>query len=154
MAFCLVVRQPCYVGTSTYHRLHIPFLFCKIDIREDANIHKTFACRNLSNNICTVVEEWHHGYFCLGYFFSSTHFDLVSLMAQKVWRLSGVVLLHDRCSHVRNYICLPSNIVLFLSAGTKYLFPPSTPTSPFRFLTTTPVSILSFLASKFRGLSF
>ena len=21
--------------------------------------------------ICKVVEEWHHGYFCLGYFFSS-----------------------------------------------------------------------------------
>ena len=43
-----------------------------------------------SNNICTVVGEWHHGYFCLAYFFSSTHFYLVSWIAQKVWRHCGV----------------------------------------------------------------
>ena len=70
-AFCLVVREP-----------------CDADIREDANIHKAISCKYLSNDICTVVEEWHHGYFCLGYFFSSTPFDLVSLMAQKVWWLA------------------------------------------------------------------
>ena len=30
-----------------------------------------------SQIICTVVEEWTHGYLCLGCFTSSTHFDLV-----------------------------------------------------------------------------
>ena len=48
-----------------------------MDTREDAHIHKTIACKYLSNNICTVVKEWHHGYLCLGNFSSSTHYDLV-----------------------------------------------------------------------------
>ena len=34
------------------------FCFVKTDTREDANIHKAIACKYLSNNICTVVEEW------------------------------------------------------------------------------------------------
>ena len=53
--------------------LNNPFHFYRIGTRSDANIHKAFACRYLSNNICTVVEEWTHGHFCLGYFSSSTH---------------------------------------------------------------------------------
>ena len=64
--------------------------------RADANIHKAFAYKYLSNNFCTVVEEWTHGYFCLRYFSSSTHFDLVIRLAQKAWRLQCVlVFLHD-----------------------------------------------------------
>ena len=39
--------------------------FCKIDTREDANIHKAISCKYPSNNICTVVGEWHHGYLLL-----------------------------------------------------------------------------------------
>ena len=79
-AFCLVVHQPYDAGTNTCPRLCSPFLHCKINTREDANIHKAIACKYLSNNIYLVVEEWHHGYFSLGYSSSSTHFDLVSLM--------------------------------------------------------------------------
>ena len=33
-ACCLVVRQPCDAGTNACPRLYIPFLFCRIDIRE------------------------------------------------------------------------------------------------------------------------
>ena len=66
LIFCLVVHQPDDAGTNTYPWLHTQFLFCKIDIWEDANTHKAIACKYLSNNICTVVEEWQHGYFCLG----------------------------------------------------------------------------------------
>ena len=62
LAFYLVVHQPCNAETDT----------C--------------AYRYLSNTICTVVEEWTHGYFCLAYFSSSTHFDLVTRVAQKVCR--------------------------------------------------------------------
>ena len=36
----------------------------RIDIREDANTHKAIACKYVSNSVCTVVEECHHGYFC------------------------------------------------------------------------------------------
>ena len=118
----MVVHQTYAAGTNTYPRLCSPFLFCKIDIREDANIHKAIACKYLSNNVCTVVEEWQHGFFCLGCFFSSTHFDLVTRMAQKVWRHRGLVFVHDRYSHAGNCIGLLSNTGLFLSTGNKYLF--------------------------------
>ena len=128
--------------------------FCKIDTREDANIHHSIACQYLSNCICTVVGEWHHGYFSLGYFSSSTHFDLVMRLAREVWRLCDLVFGHDRYSHAGNCVGLLSNTGLFLSTGDKYLFPPSTPLSPFRFLTTAPVAILPCLASKFRNRSF
>ena len=79
--------------------LHPVSVFTEIDTREDGNIHKAISCKFLSNNICTVVEEWHHDYFCLGYFFSSTHFELVTLKAQKVWRQCVLVFAHDRYSH-------------------------------------------------------
>ena len=67
-------------------RRNPPFLFCEFDTREDANIHQAIACKYPSNNVCTVVEEWIHGYFRLGCFSSLIHFDHVSLMAQKPWR--------------------------------------------------------------------
>ena len=63
--------------------LHPDSFFKRLGTRADANIHKTFARRSSSNNICTVVEQWNHGYFCLGRFSSSTHFDLVVRLAQK-----------------------------------------------------------------------
>ena len=45
--------------------LHVPFLFLvKIDTREDAINHKVISYKYHSNSICTVVEEWHHSYFC------------------------------------------------------------------------------------------
>ena len=69
-----------------------------------------------------VIEEWTHGHFCLGYFSSSTHFDLVTGMAQRVWRHCGLVFVHDRYSHAGNCIGLLSNTGLFLSTGKKYLF--------------------------------
>ena len=75
-------------------------------------------------------------------------------MAQRVWRLSVSVFVHDGYSHAGNCIGLLSNTGLFLSTGNKYLLFPSTPLSPFRFLTTTPVSIFPCLASKFRNRSF
>ena len=82
---------------------------------------KAISCKYLSKNICTVVGEWHHGYFCLGYFSSSTHFDLVTLIAQKVWRLWVLVFVHDLGSRDGNCIGLPSDSGLFLSTGNMYL---------------------------------
>ena len=69
----LVVHQPCNAETDTCLELHNPFHFSRIGTRADANIHKTCKCRFPSTHICTVVEEWTQGYFCLGYFSSSTH---------------------------------------------------------------------------------
>ena len=122
MALCLIVHQPHDAGTNTYPKLCTSFLFCRIDTQVDANIHKAIACKYLSDNICKVVGEWHYGYFCLGYFFSSTHFDLVTLRAQKVWRLWVLVFAHDRYSHAGNCIGLLSSTGLFLSIGNRHLF--------------------------------
>ena len=92
-----------------------PFHFYKLALGPGANIHKTFAFKYPSNNICTVVEDnGPDGYFCLGYFSSSTHFDLVMHLAQKTWRQCVLVFAHDRYSHAGNCIILLSNIGLFL----------------------------------------
>ena len=64
----------------------------------------------------------HHGYFCLGYIFSSTHFDLVRSMARKVWRQCVLVFGHDRYSHAGNCIGFLSNTGLLLSTGNRNLF--------------------------------
>ena len=53
----LLMSQPHDAGTYTYPWLCNPFLFCKIDIREDAHNHKAVSCKYLSNSIGTVVEE-------------------------------------------------------------------------------------------------
>ena len=63
------------------------FCFVKLTLGRMPMFKRRLSASTFSNNICTVVEEWHHGYFCLGYFSSSTHFDLVVRLAQKVWRL-------------------------------------------------------------------
>ena len=86
-SFCLfiwlfihfVMRKQTLVSSITTR-----FIFHKIGTRADANIHKTFACRYLSNSICTVVEEWTNDYFCLGYFSSWTHIYLLIRLAEGV----------------------------------------------------------------------
>ena len=153
LAFCSVVHQHNDAGTNTYTRLCSPILLCKIDTWEDANTHKAIACKHLSNNICTVVEEWHHVTFCLGYFFSSTHFDLVSLMAQKVWRHCGLLLCTIVTLMPETALVSFRTLAFFFPLATS-TFSSSTPISPIRFLTTAPVPILPCLASKFRNRSF
>ena len=110
--------------TDTCLQPYNPFHFYGIGTRVDANIYKTFACRYLSNNICTVVEEWTHGYFCLGYFPSSTQFDLVMRLAQKAWRQCALVFVHDLGFRDGNCIGLLANTGLFLSTGNRHLFLP------------------------------
>ena len=53
---------------------------------------------------------------------SSTHFDLVTRMAQKAWRHCGLVFVHDRYSRAGNCIGLHSNTGLFLATGNRYFF--------------------------------
>ena len=89
--------------------LCIPNQFCKIDIREDANSYNVISYKYLSNYICTVVEEFCQSDFCLGYFSSSTHFDLVIRLAQKAWRQCVLVFAHDLGSRGGNCIGLLSN---------------------------------------------
>ena len=127
--------------------------FSKTGTRADANNHKTFACRYIPNNICTVVEEWTSGYFCLGYI-SSTHFDIVLWLAQKVWRQCVLVFARDLGFRGGNCNGLLANTGLFLSTDNRYLFPPSTPDNPFRLFVTAPDSLSPCLASKFRNQSF
>ena len=121
-AFCLVVHQPYDAGTNTYPRFCILFPLCKIYTLEDANIHKAVACKYSSKNICTVVEEWHHDHFCLRYFFSWTHFDLVRRMARKVWLQCVLVFGHDLGLRGGNCNGLLSNTGFFSFRAWRQIF--------------------------------
>ena len=79
----------------------------RIDIRVDANIQKVISYKYFSNSICTVVEEFCQSDFCFWRSFFLTCFYLVSLMDQRVERLSVSVLVHDHCSHAGNCTGLP-----------------------------------------------
>ena len=79
------------------------------------------AC-TLQNNIYTVLEEWTHGYFCLGYFSSSTHFYLVKGLARKVRRQCVLVFAHDRFSWRKLQRSPCETPCLVLSTGSRYLF--------------------------------
>ena len=130
LLWALYVHQPCDAETDTCLQPYNPFHFHRIDTRADANIQTTFAYKCLPNNICTVFKEWTHGYFCLGYF-SSTHFDLVARMAQKLWRHCGLVFVHDLGSRAWDCIGFFANTSLFLSTGNRYLFLPQRRLIPF-----------------------
>ena len=121
-AFYVVVHQPCDEETNTCLLTYNQFLFNKIGTRRDSNIHKAFAYRYLSSNIYTGVEEWTHGYFCLGYFSSSTHFYLVKGLARKVWRQCVLVFTHFLGSRGGNWNGLLANTGLLLCTGNRYLF--------------------------------
>ena len=121
-AFYLVVHQPCNEETDTCLLTYNPFLLCKIGTWANANLHKAFACKYPSDNIYTIFEEWTHGYCCLGYFSSSTHFYLVKGLAPKVWRLCVLVLAHDLGYRGGNCNGHLANTGLFLSTGNIYLF--------------------------------
>ena len=130
--------------TNTCLPPYNPFLFYRIDFREDANTHKAISCR-LSTNGSMVT------------FASDASRPRHTSTSWKGWlgRCGGSVfcfLWHDLGLRGGHCTGLPSNIGLFLSTGS--IFPPSTPLNPFRFWTTAPVPILPCLASKFRNRSF
>ena len=128
-------------------QLYTRFQLKRIDIRAAANIHKTRsrAC-TFSNNICTVVEEWTHGYFCQGYFSSSTHFNLV--LARKVCRQCVLVFAHDLWASWRKLHLSPRENWPF--SFHWYTFLPSTPKNPFRLFTTDQIQFSLCLTSMFR----
>ena len=95
-----------------------------------------------------------NGYFCLGYFFSSTHVDLVRRMAQKgVAALSSGFWARSSLSY-QNLHCSPFEHWPFCCHWVTCTFSSFYGIYPFRLLTTAPVSIFSCLASKFRNHSF
>ena len=97
-ALLLVARQPCGAGIDTYPLLYSLFCLSELTLGR-----LTIVTRWSHTSICTVVEESCQGYFCLWHSFFSTHFDLVTRMARKVWRLSV-------------------SVGLFLSTGNIYPF--------------------------------
>ena len=134
--------------------LRTRFTFYRIGIRSDANIHNAFACRYLSNNICTVVEEWTHGNFCLGYFSSSTHNDLVIRLDQRVWRQCVLVFVHD-LGFVTETASVSLQTLAFFSTSNRYQFLLQRRLIPFD---SWPLVLIQFshacMASKFRNRSF
>ena len=75
------------------------------------NVHKSIAYKYLSNNVCTIVEEWIHGYFCLGYFSSSTHSDLV--------RIFDILEFHSIQYRIPNIIIMCSRTVSWAQSNSK-----------------------------------
>ena len=152
LAFCVFVRQPCDAGTDAYPRPYNPFLFCKkMKLGRMPIFTKQPRASTFQNKICTVVEQWIHGYFCLGCLSSPTHFYLVTRLAHKMWRQCVLVCGHDRYSHARNCICLFSDTGLFWFPLVTNTFSTFNANDSFRLFTTAPDSILPLLASKIRN---
>ena len=150
----LVVHQPCNAETDTCLQPYNPFHFYRVGTLADAFTHKAFACRYFSNNICTVVEEWTHGYLSLGYFFHDT-FRHVTRMAQKVWRHCVLFFLRTIITLMPETALVPlRTLAFFLSTGNRYLFLIQRRSIPFDSLTRALDSILPCLASKFRNRIF
>ena len=130
----LAETQPNYgtiftIATAFLSSLPLVFLWivalCRLFVRLFVNLvvpHKAIACNCLSNSIYTVVEEWYQDHFCPWYFFSSTHFDLVIRLAQKVWRQCVLVFAHDLGLRGGNCNGLFANTGFLLSTDNKYLF--------------------------------
>ena len=152
-ACCWIVPQPSSAEKSTLRRIYIPLQTYRIDIREDANSHKVIYCKYLSRSFCAAVGWTSQTGLCFWSSFFSTHFYLLVSVAQKMEQL-WVPVLHDHDSRVGNCIGLLSNTDLLLSTDSKFLFLFQCPFYLLQLVTTAPVSIFSFLASKFRNRSF
>ena len=113
----LVMRKQTLVSSLTTRFNFIEWTLGRMPIFTRRSRAGTFQ-----KNTCTVVEEWHHGYSCLVYFSSSTHFDLVIRLAQKVWRQCVLVFAHDLGFRGGNCNGLLANIGFFLPTGNRYLF--------------------------------
>ena len=120
LAFYLVVHQPCNAETNACLQPYNPFHFYKIGTRADANIHKAIACRYLSNLICTVVGEWTHDYFCLGYFDTRRPVDTVG--SEGVAALCSGSCARDRYCHAGNCTGLTCEHWPFSFTGNRCLF--------------------------------
>ena len=112
------------------------FCFVKLTLGMPIFTRRSIPCKYSSKNICTVVDEWHHGYFSLGYFL---FFDTlrprdkdgsegVAAVCSGFWARS---LLSCRKLHWSPFEQWP-----FSFHWNQVPFPVSTPLIPFRFLTT------------------
>ena len=103
----ILLGWPSCVQTSTYHRICIPILTYRTDIRENVKNHMVIWYKYLLGKLCTAVERisqmdsGHWGSF------SSTHFYLFVSVVQSA--------LHADIHRAGNYTCLLSNTVLSLS---------------------------------------
>ena len=113
-AFFLVVHQPCNAETHTCLQPYNPFHFCRIGTRADANISTRRSRTNTSQIISARVEEWTHGYFCLGYFSLPRHTSTSwHGWLKKAWRQCVLVFVHDLGFRAWDYTCLLANTALF-----------------------------------------
>ena len=122
LALCLVAHQPYDAGTNTCPRLATRFSLVELTLRRMPIFKRRSRASTLQILSARLSKNGTMVTFFLGYFFSSTHFHLVTLTARKVWRLCVLVFANDRCSYAGNCIRLLSNTGLFLSTGNKYLF--------------------------------
>ena len=120
--FYLVVHQPCNEETNTrLLTLQPVFDFIRMALgrmplftrRSRAGTSQMIPARSSKNGPMVT--------FCLGYFSSSTHVDLVMRLARKVWRQCVLIFAHDLGFHAGNCNGLLANAGLLLSTGNRYL---------------------------------
>ena len=129
-ALNLVVHQPCNAENRHLSPASQPISFLMTWHSVGRQYSQDVRVQVPLKQYLHVCRRWTYGYFCLGYFSSSTHFDLAIRLAQKVWRQWVLVFAHERFRD-GNCIGLLANTGLFLSTGNRYLFSPSTPIIPF-----------------------
>ena len=113
--FCWVHLQPACGQTRTFLRICIPILFCRIDVREDANNHKMVSCTYLWCNLCAVVEQTSQMDFGLwDSFFSICFYHPLLSVVQRDERIL-VSILHAYFRRAGNCTYLLLNRVLCLS---------------------------------------
>ena len=118
--FLLGWPSTCLCANEHQHRICIPILFHRFDIREDANSHKVIWCKYLSSNLCTAVErasQMDSGLW--GSFFLDALLPLW-VRGSEVERFL-VSALHAYLHRDRNYTCLVSNTDLSLSIDSSLL---------------------------------
>ena len=151
LAFCLVVHQPHDAGTNTFTLLCTPFLYCKIDTRE---MKKVIACKYPSNQYlhgCRRMAPWLLLTWTLLLFDTlrpreEDGSEAVAALWSGLWARS---LLSCRKLHWSPF----EHSAFFFPLVTD-TFSSFNATHSLRFLTTAPLSILPWLASKFRNRSF
>ena len=105
---CLFFNLPVREG-ALCAELTSRFRFIELTLGRMPILTRRFGANTFQRSIYTSVEDFCQSDFCLVF---------LKIVAQSVVWLS-VSVVHDRYSHARNYIDLPSNTALFLSTATN-----------------------------------
>ena len=151
--FCLVVRQIMMRERTLIPCLSSRFVFMELTFGRMRKLTRRWRASTF-HIVSTRCRRMIPGLPALGYFFSLTLRPRVVDGSEGVAAFGFSFCCARSLLSCRKLHWFPFKHWPFLSTDNKYLFSPSTPLNPFRFLTTAPVSIFPCLASKFRNRNF